>query len=54
MCREGEHTPLVEAIAARKGQRAARPMAAHVDHLEAALDLAAPVARAVDPAQVFG
>ena len=53
MCREDEHALLVEAIAARKGERAARLMAEHIDHLEAALDLSEPVARSVDLAEVF-
>jgi DNA-binding GntR family transcriptional regulator len=54
MCREDEHALLVDAIAAGKGERAARLMLQHIDHIEAELDLSAPVARAVDLAEVFG
>jgi DNA-binding GntR family transcriptional regulator len=47
-CPPGEHLELIDAIEAGDGERAARRMRAHLNHVEAALDYRAPPGEAFD------
>jgi DNA-binding GntR family transcriptional regulator len=52
-CPHGEHDALVDAIEAGDGARAAKLMLAHLDHVEAGLDLSTPMPDEVDLEAVF-
>ena len=52
-CPHHEHGDIVDAIAKRDGERAARLMHAHLDHVERTLDLNAPAGDEIDLEAVF-
>jgi DNA-binding GntR family transcriptional regulator len=52
-CSEGEHAALIEALAAREGERAAELMQHHLQHLEESLDIRDRADEPADIRQIF-